>query len=249
MFRRVWVAVWLLAALGSGQVQAGETGMTILVTGANRGIGLELATQLKAQGHDVIGTARKPEEATELKALGVEVLRLDVTDSASVDAMANALEGQPIDLLINNAGTMGHVAPSFEDTDFDRIGLTFDVNSIGPMRVTQAVLPNVLASRRKLVVHISSVMGSIENNRGGYYGYRASKTALNMLNSSLALELKDRGVTAVVLHPGWVKTRLGGEGAAITTDVSVSGMLDVIAGLGPVHSGRFFDYHGNELPW
>jgi NAD(P)-dependent dehydrogenase (short-subunit alcohol dehydrogenase family) len=223
--------------------------MTALVTGANRGIGLELVKQLKAQGHDVIGTARKPEEAVELQALDARVLQLDVTDSASVEAMAGALEGQPIDLLINNAGIGGHRADSFDDTDFDQIGLTFEVNSIGPMRVTQALLPNVLASQRKLVIQMSSIMGSIEENRGGYYGYRASKTALNMLNKSLALELADRGVTAVVLHPGWVKTRMGGAGAMITTDVSVQGLLRVIAGLKPTDTGRFFDYQGNELPW
>lgn len=249
MIKKLCTVILLLAAVTSGQSNAEEAAMTALVTGANRGIGLELVKQLKAQGHQVIGTARKPAQATELQALGARVLQLDVTDGASVTAMADALEGQPIDLLINNAGIGGHTADSFEDTEFDQIGLTFDVNSLGPMRVTQALLPNVLASKQKKVVHISSIMGSIETNQGGYYGYRASKTALNMLNKSLALELQDRGVTAVVLHPGWVKTRMGGPGAAITTDVSVTGLLTVIAGLGTADTGRFLDYQGNELPW
>ena len=249
MLAKLATVILLWSALWAGQAHAEEDKMTTLITGANRGIGLELARQLQAQGHAVIGTARKPDEAAELKALGARVLQLDVTDAASVQAMAAALRGQPIDLLINNAGIGGHTAPSFEETDFDQIGLTFDVNSIGPMRVTQALLPNVLASQRKLVVSISSIMGSIANNQGGYYGYRASKTALNMLNSSLALELADRGVTAVVLHPGWVKTRMGGPSAAITTEDSVQGLLQVITGLQPTDSGRFIDYQGNELPW
>ena len=117
------------------------------------------------------------------------------------------------------------------------------------MRVTQALLPNILAGSGKTVIQISSTMGSIANNSGGYYGYRASKAALNMLNSSLALELADRGITSVVMHPGWVQTRLGGENAAITVEDSVTGMMQVIAGLGPEDSGRFLDYQGEELPW
>lgn len=226
-----------------------EEGMTVLVTGANRGIGLEFTTQLKAQGYEVIGTARSPDKAAELKALGVQVLALDVTEKASVDALAAALAGVEIDLLINNAGIGGHLGASFQETDFEQIGTTFDVNSIGPMRVTQALLPNVLAGKGKTVVQISSTMGSIANNSGSYYGYRASKAALNMLNSSLALELADDGVTAIVMHPGWVKTRMGGAGAQITPQDSVAGMLKVISALTPSDTGRFLDYQGNELPW
>ena len=232
----------------SGVIKA-ETSMTVLVTGANRGIGLELVRQLRARGHHLIGTARNPEEATDLKETGALVLPLDVTDGSSVLALAEALEGRAIDLLINNAGIMGHSAKSFAETDFDEVITTFDVNSLGPMRVTQALLPNLLAGNGKTVVQISSTMGSIANNSGGYYGYRASKSALNMLNKSLALELADLGITAVVLHPGWVQTRLGGANAAITPQESVTGMLLVIAGLGPQDNGRFLDYKGEELPW
>jgi NAD(P)-dependent dehydrogenase (short-subunit alcohol dehydrogenase family) len=183
-----YLVIFVLATGLSGvKVTAGEESMTVLITGANRGIGLELARQLKDSGYRVIGTARKPEKATALNALGVRVVQLDVTDKASVAAMAESLGETPIDLLINNAGIGGHMGESFAETDFDQIGWTFDVNSIGPMRVTQALLPNVMASSAKTVVHISSIMGSIANNSGGYYGYRASKTALNMLDSSLAL--------------------------------------------------------------
>jgi NAD(P)-dependent dehydrogenase (short-subunit alcohol dehydrogenase family) len=250
MFRKMLVS--LLLSLGfvgySGMLKA-DTTMTALVTGANRGIGLELVRQLSARGYKVIGTARDPEEATELNATGALVVPLDVTDSSSVRAMAQALEGQKIDLLINNAGIMGHNAKSFEETDFDKVITTFDVNSLGPMRVTQALLPNLLAGDGKTVVQISSTMGSIANNSGGYYGYRSSKSALNMLNKSLALELAELGITSVVLHPGWVQTRLGGANAAITTQESVVGMIKVITGLGPEDNGRFLDYKGDELPW
>lgn len=222
---------------------------TALVTGANRGIGLEFVKQLTAQGYEVIGTARKPEKAVELKKTGARVLQLDVTDGESIAAMAEALEGQPIDLLINNAGISGHRAATFRDTEFDKIAFTFDVNSLGPMRVTQALLDNVLASKNKRVVQISSTMGSIANNQGGYYGYRASKTALNMFNSSLAKELGREGVTAVVLHPGWVQTDMGGATAPVQPTDSVAGMIKVIAGLELADGGRFIDYQGETLPW
>jgi NAD(P)-dependent dehydrogenase (short-subunit alcohol dehydrogenase family) len=238
----------LTFAGNSGMLQA-ETTMTVLVTGANRGIGLELVRQLRAQGHQVIGTARSPAEASELKETGAMLVSLDVADSNSVRAMAEELKGQKIDLLINNAGISGHNATSFAETNFDEVITTFDVNSLGPMRVTQALLPNLLAGEGKTVVQISSTMGSITNNSGGYYGYRSSKSALNMLNKSLAMELADMGITSIVLHPGWVQTRMGGASAAITTQQSVAGMLAVIEDLGPEDTGRFLDYQGKELPW
>lgn len=250
MLKNIFLSALLLfTAAGYSSVASAEVSMTVLVTGANRGIGLELVRQMRARGHQVIGTARKPEQAMELKETGARVVQLDVTDSNSIRAMAEQLKGQRIDLLINNAGMLGHNAQSFAETDFDQVIATFDVNSLGPMRVTQALLPNILAGSGKTVIQISSTMGSIANNSGGYYGYRASKAALNMLNSSLALELADRGITSVVIHPGWVQTRLGGENAAITVEDSVTGMMQVIAKLGPEDSGRFLDYQGAELPW
>jgi len=250
MLKNIFVlALLLFTVAGYSSVVSAETSMTVLVTGANRGIGLELVRQMRARGHQVIGTARKPEQAIELKETGARVVQLDVIDSNSIRVMAQQLQGQRIDLLINNAGMLGHNAQSFAETDFDQVLATFDVNSLGPMRVTQALLPNILAGSGKTVIQISSTMGSIANNSGGYYGYRASKAALNMLNSSLALELADNGITSVVMHPGWVQTRLGGENAAITVEDSVTGMMQVIAGLGPEDSGRFLDYQGEELPW
>ncbi len=227
----------------------GATAMTVLVTGANRGIGLEMARQFEARGMHVIGTARNPESAEALKATGVRVEQLDVTDADSIAGLARRLQGVKIDMLVNNAGISGHTAASFEETDFTQIGQTFAVNTLGPMRVTQALLPNLKAGRHKTVIQMSSVMGSIERNRGGYYGYRASKAALNMMNSSLALELGEQGFTCVVMHPGWVQTDMGGAGADIPVDVSVKGLLDVFAGLGPEDNGKFYDYQGQAIPW
>ena len=238
----------LVAGLYSASAAA-ATAMTVLVTGANRGIGLEMVKQLEARGMNVIGTARKPAEATELKATGARVEQLDVTDADSLAALAKTLEGVKIDMLVNNAGIGGHNAATFEETDFTQVDWTFAVNTLGPMRVTQALLPNLEAGQQKTVIQISSVMGSIERNRGGFYGYRASKAALNMMNKSLALELGKDGFTCVVLHPGWVKTDMGGAGADIEVDVSVKGLLDVIAGIGPEDNGRFYDYLGEEIPW
>ena len=251
MLKRIALTLTLLlsASLGNIPASAAQDKQTILVTGANRGIGLELARQLTAQGHAVIGTARKPGAASDLKTLGVRVEQLDVTDSASVAALGERLQGVKIDVLINNAGISGHNAASFRETDFDQIGLTFDVNSTGPMRVTQSLLGNLSAGKGKTVIQISSIMGSIENNGGGYYGYRASKSALNMLNKSLAQELAAEGFVCVVLHPGWVRTRMGGAGADITPQQSVAGMLKVMATLDEKDNGHFYDYQGKELPW
>ena len=232
-----------------GVAQAGESALTALVTGANRGIGLELATQLKAQGYQVIGTARKPSGAKELQALDVRVEQLDVTDGDSVVVLAQRLQGVPIDLLINNAGVGSSGGDRITDTDFDQLALLFAVNSTGPMRVTQALMDNLQAGEGKTIVQISSVMGSIQKTWGGAYGYRASKTALNMMNKNLAVELQAEGFTCVVLHPGWVKTRMGGAGAPVEPAASVAGMLKVIGGLKPSDTGRFFDYQGAEIPW
>ena len=241
-------SLFLVLSLSSVSASA-ATVMTVLVTGANRGIGLEMVKQMKARGLNVIGTARKPAEAQDLRATGARVEQLDVTDAASLAALASRLDGVAIDMLVNNAGVGGQPPVSFRDTDFAAIDWTFAVNSIGPMRVTQALLKNLEAGRHKTIIQISSVMGSIERNRGGYYGYRASKAALNMMNKSLALELGQEGFICVALHPGWVKTRMGGPGAEITVEDSVSGLLDVIAGLGPEDNGLFYDYQGEEIPW
>lgn len=227
-----------------------KEGRTVLITGANRGLGLEFARQYAADGWKVIGTARTPEKATELKALGVRVLQLDVADADSVAALAGALEGEPVDLLINNAGIMDRDSSSIENIDFDSVELVLAVNTIGPMRVTKALLGNLRSGSGKQIVHITSGLGSIENNtRGGFLGYRESKAALNMFNRSLAAELGDEGFTCVVMSPGWVQTDMGGAGATLTPEESITGMKKVIGGLRAEDNGTYQSWDGEILPW
>jgi NAD(P)-dependent dehydrogenase (short-subunit alcohol dehydrogenase family) len=223
---------------------------TVVVTGANRGIGLELCRQLQAAGAEVIAAVRDPEAADELRqAAPARIERLDVADPASVAAFAEALGDAAVDVLINNAG-IGGPGAGIANLDFDEVARTLEVNSLGPLRVTQALLPHLRRGRRRTVAHVSSNMGSIANNdQGGYYGYRASKTALNSLNRTLAHELGCLGFTCVVLHPGWVRTGMGGDGAPLTPAESVRGLVKIVAGLSAKDNGRFYDYTGAQLPW
>jgi NAD(P)-dependent dehydrogenase (short-subunit alcohol dehydrogenase family) len=228
-------------------------GRTVFITGANRGLGLEFARQYRAAGWKVIGTARKPEEAADLKALGegVRVVSLDVTKPESVAALAASLKNEPIDLLINNAGQgVGFEGGTFEALKIDDFDRVLQVNAIGPVRVTQALLPNLRAGRGKTVVGMSSVLGSIAANRaGGFYGYRESKAALDMFMRGLAGELKGEGFVCIALNPGWVKTDMGGPDAPLTPEESVRGMRKVLDGLKPEDSGKFWSYDGTNVPW
>lgn len=243
----------LVAAMASGTAHAAEDdatpARTVLVTGANRGLGLELARQYAAAGWQVIGTARSPESATDLKALGVRVLQLDVTDEASVAALARELDETPLDLLINNAGVMDRNG-SLGDADMADIARVIDVNALGPMRVTRALLPALRRGSGRQVVSITSGLGSIEGNTsGGFYGYRESKAALNMFTRSLAADLKPEGFTCIVISPGWVQTDMGGPSATLTPAESVRGMRAVFDRLTPADSGRFYNHDGTTLPW
>ena len=232
----------LTAATGAAQAD------TVLITGANRGIGLEFARQYAADGWDVIGTARRPDSAAELNALDVRVMQLDVTDQESVDRLAAELADDTIDLLINNAGILARMN-SLASLDIETFNRTLAVNTVGPIRVTQALLPQLQGSEGKTVVHITSGLGSISaNTGGGFYGYRESKAALNMFNRSLAAELGD-SFTCVVLHPGWVQTDMGGSGAPLQPEDSVAGMRSVIAGLTRADSGTFRNHAGEVLAW
>jgi NAD(P)-dependent dehydrogenase (short-subunit alcohol dehydrogenase family) len=230
-----------------------STQRTVLITGANRGLGLEFARQYRAAGWKVLATARQPDAAADLKALGegVRIVALDVTQSTSVAALIAALDKQPIDLLINNAGQgvglEGGSLAQLKIEDFDRV---LDVNVLGPVRVTQALLPNLRAGKGKMIVGISSGLGSIaENREGGYYGYRESKAALDMFMRSLAAELKDEGFICVAMIPGWVKTDMGGPNAPLTPEESVTGMRKVLDGLKPENTGQFWSYKGTQVPW
>jgi NAD(P)-dependent dehydrogenase (short-subunit alcohol dehydrogenase family) len=222
---------------------------TWLVTGASRGLGLEWVRQLAERGDTVIATARKPEKSRELGALRVETHDLDVSDERSIAALKEHIGSRPLDAVVNNAG-VGGAGADFEHLGWDDVRTTFEVNAIGPMRIAQALWPNLLAGRDKLLVNVTSRMGSIaDNGSGGYYAYRASKCALNMLTRTLALDSRRAGMTCVLLHPGWVATEMGGKQAPLTPQQSVEGMLQVVSRLGPPDTGRFFDWTGAELPW
>ncbi len=243
------MAVALVMPCAAEAANHGETSKTVLITGANRGLGLEFARQYAQAGWSVIGTARKPETAADLKALGVRVMQLDVADAASVGRLAADLEDHPIDLLINNAG-MANRDADFPGLDFDSVERVLAVNSIGPMRVTQALLPNLQLGSTKKIVSISSDLGSIERNTGGgFWGYRESKAALNMFTRSLAAQLRDQGFICIVMSPGWVRTDMGGAEAPLSPAESITGMRSVIDGLEPEDTGSFQKYDGTAVPW
>ena len=229
---------------------------TLLVTGANRGLGLEFARRYAADGWRVLATCREPGSADELRRLAAEsggritVSALDVTDNGSVRAAAQALAGTPIDLLINNAGVGSPRNQKLGNLDYAAWARVLDVNALGPMRVTEAFLGNVAAGTEKKIVTITSGMGSIaDNTSGGSYAYRSSKAAVNMVVKSLSIDLAPRGITCVVINPGWVRTDMGGPGGKISPAESIAGMKRVIAKLRPADSGKFFNYDGGSYPW
>ncbi len=221
---------------------------TVLITGANRGLGLEFARQYAADGWNVIGTARSPNRADDLNALDVKVLQLDVTDRASIDSLAASLDGHAIDLLINNAGIFPRVG-AIAEVNADDYTRTLMVNTLGPVLVTQALMPNLEASDMKRVVNVTSRLGSIELNSGNFYGYRESKAALNMFTSVLAAELGPEGFICLTIHPGWVRTDMGGPSANLSPEESVTGMRSVIDGLTPEDNGTYRSYAGEAVPW
>ena len=216
----------------------------VLVTGANRGIGLEFVRQYSADGWDVVATARQT--SPELDSLGIRVEQLDLLDPDSVAAMPSRID-RPLDLLIANAGT-SHPMKTLGADHAREWQQMMMVNVIAPFQLGQALLPRLSETRGKAIA-ISSGMGSIAGNGGGWVPYRTSKAALNMAWTSLALEAKPAGVTAVVLSPGWVKTRMGGEGAEISAEESVSAMRSLIERLSMNDTGRFLRRDGSELSW
>jgi NAD(P)-dependent dehydrogenase (short-subunit alcohol dehydrogenase family) len=236
------------AQSGADPAAEPETG-TVLITGANRGIGLELARQYSAAGWQIIGTARRPDSADELRAIDAEVLQLDVTDQQSVDQLARDLADRPIDILINNAGIQP-LMWKLADIDFGEFERALNVNTIGPVRVVQALLPNLRSGEFRKVVNVTTNLSSIaDNTDGGFYGYRESKAALNMFTRSLAAELGPEGFICIVLHPGWVRTDLGGPDAPLNVTESVTGMRRVIESLVPADNGSFHTYAGEQMAW
>ncbi len=218
---------------------------TIVITGANRGIGLALARQFKERGDDVVVACRKP--SAELKKLEVELVEgVDVTDDKTVARLAAALKGRTIDVLVNNAGILSD--EHLGDLDFDRMRRQFEVNSLGPLRVTAALRKNLGEGSK--VAFITSRMGSIDDNTsGGRYGYRMSKCALNMAARSLAHDLRDSGVAVAILHPGFVRTDMTGHQGLIDPPESAAGLIERIDELTVENTGRFWHTNGEELPW
>lgn len=230
---------------------------SILITGSNRGLGLEWARQYALDEWRVYATCRHPAEAAELNKLAeqyphLSIHRLDVTRQDEIQGLAADLGSESIDILLNNAGIY---LEKYED--MASAGLSYDdwlytllVNTLGPMRVTEAFTTNVARSERRLVLAITSHMGSIAeiSNPGSYY-YRSSKAALNASIKGLSLELRAQGIGVLLLHPGWVQTRMGGPGAQITVSQSVTGMRALAEDFKPADNGCFFRYNGTEIPW
>ena len=227
-----------------------------LITGANRGLGLEFARQYLADGWQVYAACRNPASASELRRLAddsdrrLRILAMDVTDPASIQATAGELDRQAIDVLINNAGIIGPRGQSIGNIDYEAWAEVLAVNTMGPMRVSEAFVEHVARSHRKLIVTLTSGMGSIgDNTSGGSIVYRSSKAAVNMVTRSLAIDLAPRGITCVVVNPGWVRTDMGGPSGRLEPAESVNALRRLIATLGPEQSGKFFNHTGHEYPW
>lgn len=217
---------------------------TTLITGCNRGIGLELARQLDERGDQVIAVCRKA--SPELEALGVNIIdNIDVGDAGGVERLRSELAGQPIDVLINNAGVL--LGDSFGDLDYDAMLHQFKINTLGPLRVTEALSEN-LAEGAKVAI-VTSRVGSIQDNTsGGYWGYRTSKTAVNMVGTNLMHELRPRGIAVALLHPGLVATEMTGH-QGVAPSESARGLIQRIDELNLANSGGFWHAEGYELPW
>ena len=224
---------------------------TVMITGANRGLGLEFAHQYARDGWSVVATCRNPQNADALHAIeGVQVHALDVTDFAAVGMLADDLKDIAIDVLINNAGVYGPKGYDLNGVDFEAWEDVLRTNTLAPLRVAQCFAPHVGASARKCIATVSSKMGSMaDNTSGGSYIYRSSKAALNAVMKSLAHDLTADGTTSILLHPGWVRTDMGGPSGLIDVHESVTGMRAVIDTANLNHSGHFFNFDGAEIPW
>ncbi len=226
---------------------------TVLITGANRGIGLKFAEEYSKLGWHVIATCRNPSHANKLNQLAkdfgsIEIYPLEVSNSDQIHELADALKNKPIDVLINNAGI--HRSCTLGSIDKQAWLESFTINSIAPYEVTIHLLDNILQGSLKKVISITSKMGSIDDNTsGGSYIYRSSKTALNSIMRSLEHDLGHHGIATLTLHPGWVKTDMGGMGAWINVDESVAGMIKQIEKLNLSNAGRYVDYAGKKINW
>ena len=219
---------------------------TILISGAGRGLGQELARQYAADGWKVYGTVRS---ASAKLPSGVERLIADVADPGQVAELAKALRGEPLDVLFCNAGIIGKRGMALGSFDYDSWQEVFRVNVLGVAALAESLVENVAAGGRKVIAMMSSRLGSITESSGMTLPYATSKAALNMLVKGLAATLEPRGIIVVALSPGWVRTDMGGAGAPLAPDASVAGLRNVIAKLEPAASGRFFSHDGSPIPW
>jgi NAD(P)-dependent dehydrogenase (short-subunit alcohol dehydrogenase family) len=238
---------------------------TVLITGANRGIGLELVKILLREGRKVIATCRSPETAVDLWGLvsdmgtdatpdatpdaTLDIQQLEVTDSTSIDALRAKLSGVQIDVLINNAGVKGSEHQSLKHMDVDAWRHTFEVNTIAPFQVSMALLENLKLSSRPRIITVSSQMGALSRAGSGVYAYRSTKAAVNKVMQLMAKDLDSEGIIVCPIHPGWVQTDMGGASADITVNESASGIVALMDSLTKEQSGRFWNWNGEEHPW
>jgi len=225
---------------------------TVFISGANRGLGLEYARQYADEGWRVIATCRDPENAMELASLEgeVEIHALDIGDHKQILSLANNLRQEAIDLLLNNAGIFDPRPSKLGDIDYNTWEDFMRINVMSPLMVCASFIDHVAASNLKKIAIMSSKMGSIDDNfSGGSYVYRSTKAALNAVMKSLSIDLGPRGISVAILHPGWVRTDMGGPNGLIDAPESVNGLRQVIKGLNLKNSGRFYNYDGSEIPW
>lgn len=228
---------------------------TVLITGANRGLGLEFCRQYADKDWNVIACCRNPEQASELKKLGqrfssIQIETLDVADFNQIDSLSKKLSDTSIDVLINNAGVYGDHSNGFGKLDYQAWLNTLIINTQAPVKMAEAFLPQIQRGNNKLIVNISSLMGSVsDNDSGGSILYRSSKAALNAAMKSLSIDLKNKDIGVLIFHPGWVKTDMGGANALIDATTSVGGMSALIANFTLSQSGAFIKYDGKPMPW
>ena len=228
----------------------------ILITGANRGLGLGLVKKYLENNEKVFCTTRNISKSKELKLLkekhtnNLEICELDLLDKNSPNILSNFLVNKPIDLFINNAGVIGQSAQHFKSISLNPWIEVLKVNLIAPLLITQSIIKNIEKSSEKRIYILSSKVGSIEDNKsGGMYVYRSSKSALNQIVKSLSIDLKPLGISVISLHPGWVRTEMGGPNALISVEESVNGMFGVISNTNIRNSGQFINYDGTQIPW
>jgi len=253
MLRNIFVTLFAIV-VSLPILMAEEKKSSVLITGANRGLGLELTKQFLKDDYIVYGTARKPDEATELQESGAVVLPLDVTSDESIKALAEALKGKPLDILINNAGyfgpnKIGEKQDRIRNISRDEMRATFEVNTMGPIFVTQALIPNLEAGVMKKIINMSTRSSIISKSRTGALGYRVSKAGLNMVTSTINGELGKKGYIVVSVAPGHNKTDMGTDRAKQLPEDTMPQLKKVIEDLTETESGGFWFFDGSRLPW